>query len=490
MSTSRRKKEKKSVEEFTLIHPNAAGIDIGSEYHYVAVPHDRDEKPVQRFRCFTNDLYRLADWLKQCGIDTVAMESTGVYWIPLFEVLEGRGFKVILVNAHYVKNVPGRKTDVQDCQWLQKLHSFGLLRGSFRPDDRILALRGYLRQRERLIEYAGMHIQHMQKALVQMNVQLHKVIRDITGATGLGILRDIVAGNYNPESLIKHRDPRCKESPETFVEALTGNYRPEHLFALKQALELYEEYQNKIRECDMRIEKELAELNRDCSPPPPIDSPESDLRENSQPQAKGGSAVPEKPKPNSKKKPQKNEIRGNIQMQITALAGVSLNNVVGMTPTTVLRILSEIGTDMTRWPNAKAFTNWLTLAPNNKITGGNVFSSKTKRSANRVAKLLRLVAVNVGKTKTALGAFYRRMCARTDKAKAVTATARKLAVVIYAMLRNGTEYVDLGHDYYELRYHERVLKNLNQRAKQFGYRLVEVLENAAPESLLCNATCQ
>jgi transposase len=465
--TQKKNSKKKSQDEtLTVVNPNAAGIDIGSAFHYVAVPKQRADEPVQKFSSFTNDLYRLANWLKSCGVDTVAMESTGVYWIPLYEILEARGFEVLLVNAHHVKNVPGRKTDVLDCQWIQQLHSFGLLRGSFRPEDRILPLRGYMRQREQLVDYAASHIQHMQKALLQMNIQLHKVISDITGTTGMAIVREIVSGNYDPQSLAKHRDPRCKASVATIVEALTGNYRIEHLFALKQALELYDQYQLKIRECDAQIEAELKKLAAE-NDSQQMSGPGSDSASKTEPQT---SSQPPKHKQH---KQQKNHIKGDIHLPIIVLAGVDLGEVVGMSPTTVVRLLSEIGTDMSRWPTKKHFTSWLTLAPNNKITGGKVFSSKTRSSANRAAKLLRLVAVNVGRTQTALGAFYRRMCRRTEKAKAVTATARKLAELIYTLLKKGREYVEPGMDYYEQRYHARVLKNLSNRAKKMGYELVK-----------------
>jgi transposase len=253
----RKKASTKFIERLNL---NAAGIDIGSETHWVAVPEDRSDTPVRSFRSFTNDLYLLADWLSGCGIDTVSMESTGVYWIPLYEVLEERGFKVLLVNARHVKNVPGRKSDVIDCQWLQQLHTYGLLRGSFRPDEEIVQLRAYLRHRENLVRYAASHIQHMQKALTLMNVQLHKVIADITGLTGMRIIRDIVSGNHDPQILAQQRHHRCKASDQEIAEALTGNYRSEHLFALGQALQSYDHYQGMIQTCDQAIETLLDTL--------------------------------------------------------------------------------------------------------------------------------------------------------------------------------------------------------------------------------------
>jgi transposase len=258
-----KKRGKQLRRPLSTVHASAAGLDVGSTFHVVAVPPDRAEEPVRTFRSFTGDLHRLADWLTDVGITTIAMESTGVYWIPVFEILEARGFEVLLVNARDVKNVPGRKTDVNDAQWLQQLHEHGLLRGSFRPHDHMVRLRAFLRHRESLIDQAASHIQHMQKALMQMNVQLHHVVTDITGVTGMKIIRAIVNGARDPDVLAQHRDVRCKESVETIREALKGNYRPEHVFALRHALELYDFLQVKVAECDAQIEAVLRDLNSD-----------------------------------------------------------------------------------------------------------------------------------------------------------------------------------------------------------------------------------
>jgi transposase len=403
--------------------------------------------PVRTFRTFTTDLHRLADWLREVGITTVAMESTGVYWIPVFEILEARGFEVLLVNARHVKNVPGRKTDVNDAQWLQQLHQHGLLRGSFRPHDRLVCLRAHLRHRERLVEYAASHIQHMQKALMQMNVQLHHVVSDITGATGMRIIRAIVSGLRDPDLLAEHRDPRCKASRETIREALIGNYRPEHVLALRHALELYDFLQTKISECDVEIEAVLRALNKD-------------------------KPAPEAPIPALRHARGTNEPKFDVRAALYTMLGADLSQIHGLGPHTVLRLVAECGDDMRKWPTVKNFTSWLTLAPGSKISGGRVLSSKTRRSANRAAALLRMAAVNLGKTRTALGAFYRRLAARTGKAKAVTATARKLAVLFYNALRFGLAYADPGADYYEERYRQRVVRNLERRARELGFTLV------------------
>ena len=448
---------RRSSGQLSTIHPNAAGIDIGSTFHVVAVPRERDERPVRTFRTFSGDLHQLADWLHAVGITTVAMESTGVYWIPVFEILEARGFEVLLVNARDAKHVPGRKTDVSDAQWLQQLHQHGLLRGSFRPRDGLVRLRAYLRHRERLVEYGASHIQHMQKALMQMNVQLHHAVADITGATGMRIIRAIVAGNHAPEQLAAYRDVRCHASEATIREALTGNYRPEHVFALRQALELYDFHQTKIAECDEEIEAVLRGLSESrLAPEPPLPSAR-----------------------HLKKSP--NEPLFDARPALYRLLGADLSQIHSFGPYTVMRLVAECGDDMTKWPTAKHFTSWLSLAPANKVSGGRLLSSRTRRSSNRATTLLRTAAVNVGKTQTALGAFYRRLAARTGKATAVTATARKLAILFYRALRFGLTYADPGASAYEQRYRQRVIHSLHRRAKSLGFTLVAA--TSAPEGV-------
>src|SRR6266851_57847 len=447
MPEKEKKRRGKSSGQLLTLNEHAAGLDVGSTFHVVAVRSDQDDEPVRTFRSFSGDLHRMADWLSSVGIKTVAMESTGVYWIPVFEILEARGFEVLLVNARNVKNVPGRKTDVNDAQWLQQLHQHGLLRGSFRPREGVVCLRAYLRHRERVVEYAASHVQHMQKALMQMNVQLHHVVSDITGATGMRIIRAIVTGNHAPETLAAFRDVRCAASEETIREALTGNYRPEHLFALKQALELWDFHQTKIAECDVEIEDVLKSLNEKR-------------------------AAPEMPLPSVRHAKARNEPKFDVRPALYTLLGADLSQIHGFGPYTVLRLVAECGDDMTKWPTAKHFTSWLSLAPGNKISGGRLLSSKTRRSTNRAAALLRIAAVNIGRTHTALGAFYRRLAARIGKAKAVTATARKLAILFYNALRFGLAYADAGASYYEERYRQRVLDTLRRRARHLGFALV------------------
>ncbi len=447
MQGKQKKVRGRSPGQLPTLNEHAAGLDVGSTFHVVAVRGDQDEEPVRTFRSFSGDLHEMADWLGSVGIKTVAMESTSVYWIPVFEILEARGFEVLLVNARDVKNVPGRKTDVNDAQWLQQLHQHGLLRGSFRPRDEVVRLRAYLRHRERTVEYAASHVQHMQKALMQMNVQLHHVVSDITGVTGMRILRAIVAGERAPAELAQHRDTRCAASEETIRQALTGNYRPEHVFALKQALELWDFHQAKVAECDSEIETVLKSLNEKR-------------------------ADPEAPLPPVRHARARNEPKFDVRRALYTLLGADLSQIHGFGPYTVLKLVAECGDDMTKWPTAKHFTSWLSLAPGNKISGGRVLSSKTRRSSNRAAALLRIAAVNIGKTQTALGAFYRRLAARTGKAKAVTATARKLAVLFYRALRFGMTYADPGAEYYEERYKRRVIDSLQRRARSLGFTLV------------------
>lgn len=437
---------KKPRSSFRPVNPDAAGIDIGSRFHAVAVPADRDEEPVRSFDSFTADLYRLAEWLVECRITTVAMESTSVYWMPLYAILTDRGIRVVLSNARDVRHVPGRKSDVTDAQWLQQLHQYGLIRGSFHPAEGYDALRAYLRQRERLVQYAASHIQHMQKALMLMNLQLHHVVADITGRTGMKILRAIVGGERDPLVLASMRDTRCKASVETIAAALEGDYRDEHLLSLKQALALYDTYNALAAECDTSIEAVLTRLRR------------TDHEEPASVAAKRTRA-------------RANEPRFDVRSAVAAVAGVDLTAIHGIGPTLALRLVAECGTDMTKWPTAKHFTSWLCLAPGTRISGGKVLSGRTRRSDNRVASLLRTGAVSVGRTDSALGAFQRRLSARVGKAKAITATARKLAVLVYNLLKHGKAYEDPGAAYYEERHRVRVVKNLTRRAEALGFRI-------------------
>lgn len=353
--------------ELPRVNLSAAGIDIGATAHFVAVPPGRDVETVREFGAFTPDLHRLADWLNQCEVDTVVMESTGVFWIPLFELLEQRGFEVKLVDPRRLRHVPGRKTDVLDCQWLQQLHTFGLLSGAFRPSDAICVLRGYLRQRGMLVRSAAEHIQHMQKALTQMNVKLQHVVSDVTGVTGMNIIRAIVAGERNPEELASFRDPHCKNDAVTIAKALQGNWREEHLFTLQQALELYDVYQAKISDCDKRIEDWLQSFpHRVDGAPPPTRKRKRNTRGNAP--------------------------RFDAHESLYRMAGVDLTTIDGIDDHSALKLVGEVGVDMNPWPSVKHFTSWLGLCPGSKVSGGKVLSSRTKPCASRAADTFRMAA--------------------------------------------------------------------------------------------------
>lgn len=437
---------KKKQKSLTLKNPNAAGIDVGSKAHFVAIPNDgRAESSVRRFESFTTDLKALADWLEQTKIETVAMESTSVYWIPLYELLESRGFQVVLVNARHVKNVSGRKTDVLDCQWIQQLHSFGLLAGSFRPEQRVVELRSYMRQRETLLQHAASHIQHIQKALSQMNVQLHNVVSDITGNTGMAIIRDIAKGVRDPVILARHRDARCHNNEDVIAKSLEGNYQRDHVFVLKQSLDLFDFYQSKVRECNFEIEARLKDFD-DHHNAPPVEQ---------------------------KRVAKKNSLQFDVQRELARVTGVNLTSIPGISDITAMYLTAECGFDLSRFKSGKHFASWLGLSPNSRVSGGKRLSGRTKPSKNRAAMALRLAAVNLGRSKTALGAFYRRLKSRLGAPKAITATAHKLARLVYAMLTSGAQYVEEGIRSYEERYRHHLVKGLSKRAKAMGFRLVE-----------------
>ena len=436
--------------KLSAITPNAAGIDIGADRHWVSVPSDREGECVRSFACFTADLYALADWLNECAIETVAMESTGVYWLPLFQVLEARGFEVKLVNARHVKTVPGRKSDVLDCQWLQQLHSYGLLAGSFRPDEQVCVLRSYLRQRDNLIKSAATHVQRMQKALTEMNLQLPRVISDITGTTGLAIIRAIVAGERDPQHLASFRDGRIRASRIEIAAALTGDYRQEQLFILEQELQLWTIYQQQIASCDIQIEAALDtfadKVDPEVNPPP-------------------------KPKRRGKKQPG-NAPDFDLRTHLYRVTGVDFTQVPGLGALSVLKIVSEVGLDPSRFPTVKHFTSWLGLCPGCRVTGGKVKSSRTRKVVNRAAQAFRIAAQTLGRSQSALGAFFRRMRARLGSPKAITAAAHKLARIFYHLWTKGEAYADPGVDAYEKRYRERLVKNLERKAHALGLTLV------------------
>jgi len=440
--------------EWPLVCPDAAGLDIGAGEIWACVPADRADPAVRCFATFTPDLHALADWLIACRVSTVAMESTGVYWVPVFEILEARGLKVYLVNARHIRNVPGRKSDVQDCQWIQRLHSYGFLRASFRPESDMAVLRAYLRHRGMLIEHRAAHIQHMQKALQLMNLQLPRVLSDITGVTGMQIIRAIVSGERTPAVLAAYRHGRCHHGEADIAKALTGNYRAEHVFALKQSLALYDAYSEQLRACDAEIESQYAAIRPRFDP----DDPEHPLGPD--------------PKPNTHSK---NAADFDARRHLFRLIGIDLTAVDGLDETSAQILLSEIGMDMSNWRTEKHFCSWLGLAPHNDITGGRVVRSRTLPVHNRAAQILRMAAQSAGRGKSALGSFYRRLRARQGPEQATTATAHKIARIVYHMLKHRQPYNSVSAAEYDKLQHQRELRSLERRAAKLGFTLTAAL---------------
>ena len=465
---------RRGAEGMEIVNPHAGGIDCGAQEHYVAVPPQSVEpgEPVVRcFSAFTEGLDALVEWLKACGVTTVAIESTGVYWIALCQKLEAAGIEVYLVNARHVRHVPGRKTEVKDCQWLQRLHSFGLLSASFRPEDMICRLRSLQRHRLNLVWTAGAEIQHMQKALQQMNLHLHHVVSDITGVSGLRIIEAILAGQRDAVQLAKLRDHRVYKSTLAQMQAaLVGDYRPEHLFVLGQSLQAYRFYQARTQECDLEIERQLQQLAQR------FESPSALGAELSQPEALDEADAPsQNPQPAKRKvkrKPQANEPKIDLADYLRRICGVDLTQVIGLNVLSVLLIVSEIGVDMSKWRSAKAFSAWLGLCPRNKISGRKVLDTRTCKVISRVATTLRLAAQSVGRTDTALGIFYRRKKGHLGPAKATTATARKLACLVYHLLKYKEQYREPDPNTYQLKVQKSILAKIQKQAATLGFKLL------------------
>lgn len=429
------------------IKPNAAGIDIGSRSHFVAVPTDRDAESVKEFGFFTEDLHKLCQWLKKCSITTVAMEATGSYWIPLYDILVSHGFEVYVVNARNIKNVTGRKTDVQDCQWIQQLHSYGLLRASFIPDTLTAQLRHLMRYRDNLLKQAAKQLQLIQKFLVEMNIQLLNAVSDIAGDTAMKIVRAICAGERDAKKLASYRDSRCKHPKEVIEKSLLGNYKTEVLFSLKLALDTYDHYQSQINSCNKEIENKTREFTDQSN----------------------GQKVTK-----HKREAKRNNLGFDAQTSLLKMVGVNLLDIPGMNSKTALTVVSEIGPDVNKWKNSKQFSSWLGLAPNNKISGGKKLSSRTINSSNKVKYALRMASLALERSSTALGAFFRRMKARLGAPKAITAAAHKLAVIIYQMIKTKKPYEDNGPLYFEKAYKDRAEHRLKRLAKALGYELSPV----------------
>jgi transposase len=439
-----------TASQLAIVHPDAAGLDIGASEIYASVAPERDEQSVRRFATFTADLHQLAQWLVRCHITTVAMEATGVYWVPVFEILESYGIEACLVDARQLKQVPGRKSDVNDCQWIQQLHRFGLLRRCFQADEAMRALRILVRQRESIIRSRSTHILHMQKALQMMNIQLTQVVSDITGQTGMRILRAILAGEREPKRLAQLRNAKCARSLEEIARALEGSYKAEHLFALRQAVEAYDFYGQQLLACDQEIEHLYAQM------PPPEE----------------GDRPPNPPPTPSKQRPRKNQAHFDLRSALFARTGVDLTEVPGLDALTVQSVLAETGTDMSHWPTEKHFCSWLGLAPRHEKSGGKLLRKRTLKSANRANTALRIAAQAVSRSASAIGAFFRHIKAKHGPAKAITATAHKLARIIYFMLKHRQPYHDIGADHYRERQQKQLLHYLNRKAKRLDMVLV------------------
>ena len=451
--------QKRALDDLACVHPHAAGLDIGSEEIVVAVPPDRDPQPIRVFSTFTVDLHALVAWLGTCGIDTVAMESTGVFWIPIYDLLEQAGITPYLVNARHIKTVPGRKTDWNDAQWLQKLHAFGLLQASFRPDAEIRTLRTLARYRAELIERRAPHINHMIQALKHMNIQLNLVLTDITGVSGLAILRAIIAGERDPQRLAVFRQPGCKHSEAEIVKALTGTWDDAQLFILTQSVDVFDYYTTKLIACDAHLEQQYQAMESRWEP----DAPLPDL-----PPAKGESKS-------------KNAMAFNARAQIARVIGVDLVAVMGLSAITVQTIISEIGTDMERFPTVKHFCSWLGLAPHNDISGGKVLRSRTMNVHSRANQAFRQAAHSVTRAHSSIGAYYRAMRARLGPKQAIVATAHKIARTVYHLLKTGEPYRAESDAEYDRKRQEREIKHLARRAQKLGYTL-KAIPATAPES--------
>lgn len=445
----RKQEPKHSQQTLTVMYPDSAGVDVGSREHFVCVPADRDSQPIRSFASFTEDLNALAQWLKSCRIRHVALEATGVYWIPLFELLDRLGFEVILVNGRQTKRVAGRKSDVLDCQWIQQLMMFGLLSGSFRPADALCAVRSVVRTRARLIRDAQRAVQHMDKALVQMNVQLGRLLSDLSGKSGMAIIRAIVAGERNCTVLAALCDRRVMASRQDVAKSLLGNWRAEHLLALKLAVATFDFYQAQIAECDGTIEREVATLQQLAEPPP---EPRHKARKNKRHSA---------------------QAQSRLRTMLYQAMGVDLTAIPMIEVDTALVIFSEVGPDLSRFPTSEHFCAWLNLAPGTRISGGKHLGRAPMPATNRVGEALKTAASNARRSDTFIGASHRARLARMAKPCAVKATAHQFARLIYAMLTRGQAYVEQGIEQFETEHRDKQLRQLRRKANQLGLVLTE-----------------
>lgn len=441
--------EKVDWKALDIVHPDAAGIDVGGSEHWVAISPDRDPEPVRPFGCFTADLREMARWLVEKGVRSVAMQSTGVYWMPVFEVLEQHGLEVYLVNARHTKNVPGRKTDVQECQWLLKLHAFGLLNNSFQPTDEIRIARTLWRQRGNLVAEASSAIQRMQKALIEMNVQLSSVLSDISGVSGMSMIGAILDGERDPWTLAALVQSGVKATTEDIAKSLEGNWREELLFVLRQNVELYRIYQEKIDDCDLQLRQHLESFGSVV-----------DLQ-----------TQPIGPKPKGKKG-SKNAPHFDLRTELYRITGIDWAQVNGIDVLTAQTVITESGADLSAFASEKNFTSWLGLSPTNEQSGGKILKRRTRKVVNRAATALRNAATTLLRSQSYLGAQYRHLRTRLGAPKAITAMARKLACLFYRLIKHGKQYVDKGNEYYEAKYREQQIRALVNRAQKLGLQLV------------------
>jgi transposase len=432
-----------------VVHPEAAGIDVGGSEHWVAVSPDRDPEPVRCFGCFTADLREMAGWLVEKGVRSVAMQSTGVYWMPVFEILEQQGLEVYLVNAQHTKNVPGRKSDIQECQWLRKLHAFGLLNNSFQPNDEIRIARRLWRHRGNLVAEASSVVQRMQKVLTEMNMQLSNVLSDISGVSGMKIIQAILDGARDPWELAALVEPGVKATPEDIVKSLEGNWREELLFLLRQHVEFYQIYQNKIRACDLQLRKHLQSLGSKL-----------DLR-----------AQPLGPRPKGKQA-SRNAPAFDLRTELYRITGIDWSQINGIDVLTAQTVIAEAGADLSAFPSEKQFTSWLGLCPTNQQSGKKILNRRTRKVVNRATVAFRNAAMTLVRSQSYLGAQYRRLRTRLGAPKAITAMARKLACLFYRLIKHGQQYVDKGTEYYEARYREQQIRSLAKRAQKLGLQLI------------------
>jgi len=436
-------KEKKNG--LPVIQADAAGIDISSKEHYVAVNPERDYKPIRCFGAYTEDLHALRDWLKECKVQTVAMEATGIYWVSLFLVLEEAGFEVLLVNARHVKNVRGKKTDMSDAEWIRQLHSCGLLKASFQPDEFTRTLRTYIRHRKNLLEMAATHIRMMHKAMEQMNIKLQHVIADITGKSGMAIIQAILQGERDPENLVRLLDGRIKANKEDVKRSLQGVWKEENIFELEQSFEMYHLYRSKITDCDKRIENIILQKT----------GPQPNVNESKKQYVKNN----------------KNNLNFDATAMLQQITGTDVTEIFGINDSNALEILCETGFDMNKWPTEKHFTAWLNLAPNTKISGGKILSSRIAKKKNQAGQVFRLAAYAIQRSKNWLALFYHRIKSRSGTKTAITATARKIAVIFYKMLKDKVMFNPVSINEYADSFKQRQLKKLDRQARSFGLKL-------------------